>query len=1302
MSEAASNAPSQASERWISAYKVVKRQKSTRDFYGEFLTDALNRSPEFTFDNRETARTAANHFIFPPFISKHNLDVFCARFRILFVSKGAKKDHFRSNEVEQQSNNTAEASVVQAVGFSMGSFFVMVIACLCLGHVIVGMSARTIWSLFVSLLLVLVDLQELKEQCPSVILTFVEQARMICKILDNRIMQGRRFAGREWNADRMAFVDQGGAKSWSTRLLDLPPPTINEVGRERCLDRQGLSKPQWGHATVSHHVGINFCFVMLEEDQRRKAARRKGTASTRDLEGEKEFSCGYPRKDSVSENLSAASPGDWSIDTIGESRRKMSDAGVTACVDTINEPVSNSVETKRRSMSSPLPTLRNASCESVILSPCTSEGDEERSEADFGGEADLPWIDVGAKIGMRLLNSTHVQRAMATQEAKKRFAGKDEQDASLVVFSDVASTIVGAVSETGATIDPDKVMRPVHSMWTSPTAAAVLSPPSSDLDSDSGSVCSDIESPAPSCDIELLSRGSRNYPRPPLSPRSAPDRRRESSNALSTTDSEGLDHDGVQDSRPTEVLPQSPLFRLSPKKKLQISETCSQVKPEESSLALECYIRDEQSVVPLPRTRSIARKTLDMGVKVAVSVFPNTPQSSVNEKRTSRKHYQMGTVIHSERILVEDEISFSSAEPSVTTNCLSVTVQMDKSFLRNGEFARLTFRVRDSWSPRYMPKHSAVPIGSCVSTVFGIGILVGWRVEDDIHVVGSLWQRRRAGSARSYLNRNAILGTIEAAIGFQVQTRLGSGVVSGFVGGSVDPLCGKFLVDIGDSRDSQRKAVEMNRGDIYSCHAAQFMPVIEHIREAANFQLQLDNYEAALRAQNLLPNNGVQRVQALWAAWSDCGEIFWKSFLKAVDEDNEFDHGVNEFMADIISFLERLDDGSNMATPASDGHVVKENEIECVSSPSRSSSTENEPGFWILNDILGDVFGPQVDEKKVAVDTNDGDDSLTPANSKTYAKIFGVLNTLMKTVSISKAASTERPHFRLALAIAYDFLLFVRTLVKVQRKNVSSHSLMVWKRALTEISTTFGPIKDRLQKIGMGIAQRMEKQGRKAKIRTLKLVDAVLGDDRLLFAIEQGDWNVCATRIESALIKSEVVQDEHRQNFRKTVHFLNDQLLQVSEGGTKERNNAMLSFFTQLLQCLAAPRRSALKIFTIEGTLEFFERILVRVFEKEERASRMLTIHASHFHSLRHFRLLKDFSTSGHIWIPLLDAADAEFSWIASRMPENAKEIMCPVSHASVNKDSLSKTMFSSVVVVESFLSMRGTVPQDLCGAHFL
>jgi hypothetical protein len=255
--------------------------------------------------------------------------------------------------------------------------------------------------------------------------------------------------------------------------------------------------------------------------------------------------------------------------------------------------------------------------------------------------------------------------------------------------------------------------------------------------------------------------------------------------------------------------------------------------------------------------------------------------------------------------------------------------------------------------------------------------------------------------------------------------------------------------------------------------------------------------------------------------------------------------------------------------------------------------------------------------------------------------------------------------FRLSLAVQYEILLFVRTIIRVQQKNSSAHSLEVWKRAWEEIVTTFGPIKDRLEKIGSGIKQRMESQGRKAKIRLLRFVDYVLSDERLLIALEQGDWGQCGNRLEFALLKAKIVEEESINLYRKTATFLFTNLTSVlSTGGeAASRNSEKLNLLAKIIQSVASPKRSILNVICRDDVLEILESILIRTYCKEEVASRMLGIHASNFHSLRHLRMLKDFSVAGRIWIPLVDAADEEFSSVGAGLSENSKEFMCPISN---------------------------------------
>ena len=345
----------------------------------------------------------------------------------------------------------------------------------------------------------------------------------------------------------------------------------------------------------------------------------------------------------------------------------------------------------------------------------------------------------------------------------------------------------------------------------------------------------------------------------------------------------------------------------------------------------------------------------------------------------------------------------------------------------------------------------------------------------------------------------------------------------------------------------------------------------------------------------------------------------------------------------------------------------------------KNEAVAQEPGFWFTNDILGGVFGssdppaPKAPVEDPSVDLSHSATSLNlsytdvdaQARSLHLERFEAFLNTLLKTVSYARVACVDKAHFRLGLAVAYDVLLFFRTIVKVQQKNMSVNSIRVWKRAFEEISSTFGPIKDRLQRIGQGIAQRMEQQGKKAKTKVIKFVDSVLGDERLLIALEQGDWDRCVKQLELALIQSTVLERENIVYYRKTLAFVYEhvRLTLSNQQGAARRNSEKLAVVAKAIQWVAAPRRSLLKLFERDDVLDLFERILVRVFHKEELASRKVMIHALNFHSLRHLRMLKDFSTSGRLWMPVLDAADEEFSWMVSHLPQNTKEIISPIAN---------------------------------------
>ena len=111
------------------------------------------------------------------------------------------------------------------------------------------------------------------------------------------------------------------------------------------------------------------------------------------------------------------------------------------------------------------------------------------------------------------------------------------------------------------------------------------------------------------------------------------------------------------------------------------------------------------------------RKPLLPGTKIVVPLF-----SSIGRKSISSGPHQIATIANCQRIYVpskwKQKIKNHSFEYNHRPNCLELKVYLDKAYLRNGAFVQLTMRILDGMK---MPRHSALPIGSCVLTKFGVG-----------------------------------------------------------------------------------------------------------------------------------------------------------------------------------------------------------------------------------------------------------------------------------------------------------------------------------------------------------------------------------------------------------------------------------------------------------------------------------------------------------------------------------------------------------------------------------------------------
>ena len=1310
-SSSASTEAARTNKRSHKLLRVMLGQKEphriTPDPLGEALTRILCRHPAWNDYRRRpnrsspsttTPSTTPNPFIFQyPLLGRHNLNLLKIALGDIWKNKQQWVPLLRG--ILQP---PSLASLRQTIQFFLQCLALAILLHVTVTHAVVTVVSRQVWWFTSSVLFLLIDWNELaawlRIAAPDEDNNEATDRNVLSRILavgrwmDFHFLGGKRWNAREW--DRTTNVTIGrdpsctaaaaSSSSVQSSLWELPPPTIKQ-GRRLCLDPkylQQLEQDSWSEATVNHRVAIHFCYVMIREDYLQKqanaAARRKQQQrhyygrSVTSLEGES------PEKEAIrlrhcSNSLGATDPLSslgyhWNDDSDNDNYIDDDATGAAVTVVMNNRSESSYDTTRRRRQRgiptspheaielldvagiSPIATKTEVGITATTTSRCMDEWMLQNNSGSPGSPdclseqgsvasdiGDMPWLDVGAKIGMRILNSAHVHRAIADPTLKSKIEQRTRRPDNAYPDDESCTSGHRPPYQQMSQLKLERLSKPVHSIWTSPSAAAASVSIASPTGSENGELIGgQVHGSANRKDHHLASYAKRRHHISELS-----------------------DQNGLSTSTSVEV-------------QLQLDPLANR-----EQLASSSQHPDADVVTQATSEPALQRKPLLPGVKVAVPLFPIQPRckhpsslQSTESRRSQQKiHscYQMGTVVRSRRIFVgtSHEHNETATQPP---NCLSVTVKLDKAYLRNAEFAELTFRVMDEWtSARYMPRHSKVPIGSCVATTFGLGVVVGWRVQDSIHVVRSLWQRRGKGSAHAYLQASALHSTVEAAIGFDVHTKYGKGTTLAYVNGGKTFESGRFFVAIKEEGRYHGHVLELLRKDLYSCLGAQFIPVIEHIREAAHYKIQLDNYEAALREQNYEDSQETDD-ERLWKDWSACLDILWNSFLKAVDEDSAFDEGVNVFMTSIIEFLERLDE-TEVDNESIHELAASDFEVECYMAgvdPSTAPKEKEAPGLWVINDILGGVFRPhQQDHEEDIEASGDIADSQRDSRSKYYNRVFAVLRTIMKTVSLAKAESVDHPHFRLALAITHDFLLFVRTIVKVQQKNSSNHSLEVWKKAFDEIALTFGPLKDRLEKIGRGIAQRMEKQGRRAKTRVLRFVDTVLGDEKLLFAMEQGEWDQCISRVELALIKSSIVQEKSLFYYRKTGQFIYDHLqASISNGGgAATRNNEKIELLAQGLRSIASPLRSLLKVFLLPDVLDLFERILVRVYCREEEASRILTIHASNFHSLRHLRMLKDFSVAGRIWIPLLDAADEEFSWVVSQLPEQSKEFMCPLSN---------------------------------------
>ena len=441
----------------------------------------------------------------------------------------------------------------------------------------------------------------------------------------------------------------------------------------------------------------------------------------------------------------------------------------------------------------------------------------------------------------------------------------------------------------------------------------------------------------------------------------------------------------------------------------------------------------------------------------------------------------------------------------------------------------------DEWD--YTPCHSKFPIGSCVATTFGVGVLVGWRVEDDMHIIRSLWNRSGPGSGVAYLRRDSIHIVVQAAVGFDVETTYGSGKVVGYVKGGKQNVTGKYVVRMQhDTRFtgqlfSPNKVVEFSRFQILSCPGAIFVPVTEHVRAAALYQLELLHYKARVREQAL--NKGGSREKGTWRNFSEYVDLFAVSFSKAIAEDPDFDREFNKFITHIISILE----GEEQRALDPEVSQTKDDKDGAVDTATDPLIPSDDALTWTLQDIFKCIWS--VEEKSVEMVLEEKQiRSQTQAFEEAHDTAMILIRVMMRTTILARASVTNRPKLHIALSMIHEGLLLIRQLFVIHKKHTSTNLVRAWFRTINEISTTFGPWRQRTAALWEKILEKLGKHGTVAKRRILRFVDICLSDTLLLPALELGDWISAGIRFEAAIVKSEIADRKTCDQLRKGVKIL--------------------------------------------------------------------------------------------------------------------------------------------------------------------
>ena len=380
-----------------------------------------------------------------------------------------------------------------------------------------------------------------------------------------------------------------------------------------------------------------------------------------------------------------------------------------------------------------------------IASTLTDTNNPNKSLIKEIEDKNMKWLDVGAKIGMRILKSEQIQKVITDVQNKNQKTTHSTDGNHLLSIVNSRGAMDDRLEKNNTGLTTDTIAKPFHAMWTAPSDLAFGGDEAcfESNDSECFNSFSDMDDLSSSLDditIGLQTPFIRRKQIVTSSTRSpARDRigtvirerhtRVLSSNSIgkwsisrgndevtnpSITSSEVL-HFIPKDFDANSFLPSSMAISYQDDDHTRTPTRSRKAENQEQSRPpKQIGISRPSAIKESGRQKSWngkRRAQLMKGCKMIVPIFPlgsysrNTKDLPFSPKNLECS-YQFATVVRSERIDADSTTSsLDFVQPprfSHQTNCLSITVALDKSFLRNGKFAEMSFRVLDT--QRHMPR----------------------------------------------------------------------------------------------------------------------------------------------------------------------------------------------------------------------------------------------------------------------------------------------------------------------------------------------------------------------------------------------------------------------------------------------------------------------------------------------------------------------------------------------------------------------------------------------------------------------